>query len=437
MTGEKYEELAEELYNDLNDDLNVHDNTLEQLEDKFEQFLNMGVSGESARESIIRSMANEAGVDRTELLDTSLNQKNISEIDEDDEYVSVKVELDDEWNVDTDMIGQKGLVTDGTGRIAFVNWSNSKTPLLSDTRSYFIKNASVTKNNGYNEIHFQDYTEVEMIDEDVVQDTGSSESEDVVFSGMIVDVLDNSKGIYRECSVEDCYEKGLYECGEHGDSLGDELQSRVRASVDDGENTCYVYLYEEQLEKLGFDKDKAKTIVMSYDTDKLIEDVRQELLFEKVEFTCSEIDGNYYCNDVEVVDKVDSVPNMESYSRESYAEFELADFDRVEEFVKEGSGEYASTKAVLDDGSKVNRVILNCIISSIEHNVEDDYDYVVMNLMDEDGNDKEVSVLYNDQVKNHLIHNVETPSRVTIQGKVKSFEEDGEIKPTLSVESIK
>lgn len=427
---EKHEKLAKELYNDLDDDL---DPNLDVLEDKFEKFLEMNVNGDVARETILKSMSSEIGRPIPAILDSDDDVVNVSDIDKDDKYVSVVVQLNDVWGTKSDKIAQKGLVEDNSGRIAFLNWKSSNTPLLANNQTYKIEKATVTENNGYPEIHFQDFTEIEMVDSDI--DTSSVEnSGSVVVEGMIVDVLDSSIGVYRECSKDGCYNKDLDACPDHGDTLGDEIKFRVKVAVDNGENTNLLYLYGSELDKLGFGIDKAKSTVISNDIDKLIERLSKELIFKTVKFEATEVDGNLYVNSVSESGKMGDMNSSSDYNRESFDLFALSDFEDIDHFEKESDDEFAVNYGISSDGQRYNRVLIPSILTRVDYYEEDDYDYIVLNVTDVDGFDKEISVLYNDAVKNHIKNNIDTPSELLILGKVKEFEEDGDIKPTINVE---
>lgn len=430
---EKHEELARELENDLKDELSPDKDV---LEDKFEQFLKMSVSPESARESILRSMSSELGKPVPELLDSGSNINKISDISKDDDYANVIVDLDEIWDNESDVIAQKGLLADESGRIKFVNWSNSETPLLSENQTYKIESATVSESNGYTEIHFQEFTELEMVDKDIQRSDDGGNTDNVVVEGMVVDVLDSSIGVYKECTEDDCYKKDLNECPEHGDTLGDEIKFRLKIAVDNGSGTNLLYIYGSELDKLGFGLDKAKSTVISYDVDKLIERVSKELIFKVLRFEASPIDGSLYVNDVEEVESVGDLYEDNDYNRESFELFALSDFSKVDSFEKESDDEYAVNYAVLDSGEKLSRVLIPAVLTSVDYYEEDEYDYIVMNVTDVDGVDKEISVLYNDEVKNNIRNNLTAPCEILISGKLKEYEEDGEVKPTVNVEYV-
>ncbi len=260
MSNENQEahELAEKLYDDIDEE--VIDVTLETLEQKFEQYINYDVNPKNAKQTIIRNLANEAGVNISEALGNSDGSGegelvNVEDIDEDGVFVSVELTIKDLWDNDNESISQIGMAHDDTGRIKFVSWAKSEVPLLTEGQSYKLTSVATDEYKGRMGIQLNSNTGVEMIDKEFEAPDNTKE-----FTGTLVKIHDGS-GLIRRCPKEDCnrvLQGG--ECPEHGDVDG-VFDLRIRGVLDNGETTQDVNFGRELSESLsGINLEKAKSM---------------------------------------------------------------------------------------------------------------------------------------------------------------------------------
>lgn len=272
------QEEAEKLYDDM--DTEVLDVTVDELEDRFEQYIEHDVHPDNARQTIVRNIASSAGVEISEAMGTTSSGEvvNVEDIDEPDEFVTVEVTIGDIWDNDTDSISQIGIANDDTGRIKFQSWAKSEVPLLTEGQSYRLTSVATDEWNGRMSISLNSRTEIEMIDEEFEAPDNTKE-----FTGSLVTIYDGS-GLIRRCPTDDCnrvLQGG--ECAEHGEVEG-EFDLRIRGALDNGVDTQSVNFGRELSEKLsGINLEEAKSMAQSaLDTDVVGEEMKKDMI------------GNYY-----------------------------------------------------------------------------------------------------------------------------------------------
>lgn len=285
MTNEEKSarELAEELKESLNDD--SVDADVDDLEERFEQYIQYDVHPDSARQTILRNLAGSEGKEVGEILEESDGGSglvNVDDIDEADQFVTVEVEVTELWDNDNDVFSQVGLVHDNTGRIKFKSWSKSEKPLLTEGQSYRLENVSTDEYQGRMSIALNKETEVQMIDDEFeAPDTTET------FTGAIVDIRAGS-GLIRRCTVEECtrvLQNG--ECSEHGDVEG-EFDMRIKGVLDNGEDTQRFILGREMTEELtGLSQEEAEQMAK----DALNTDVVGEEMADRVMLNYITVEG--------------------------------------------------------------------------------------------------------------------------------------------------
>ncbi len=274
------QELAEKLKEDIDEE--VLDVSLDTLEQKFEQYIEYDVSPENARQTIIRNLANEAGVEIGEALGAASSGENelvkVEDIEEPEQFVTVELTIADLWDNDTDSISQVGIGNDDTGRIKFVSWAKSELPLLTEGQSYRLENVATSEYKGRINISLNSQTEIEMIDEEFEAPDNTKE-----FTGTLVKIHDGS-GLIRRCPKEDCnrvLQGG--ECPEHGEVEG-EFDLRIRGVLDNGVTTQNINFGRELSESMsGINLEEAKSMAQkALDTDVVGDEMAEVML------------GNYY-----------------------------------------------------------------------------------------------------------------------------------------------
>lgn len=273
-------ELAEKLHDDIDED--VLDVTVDELEERFEQYIDYDVHPDSARSTIVRNLANAEGVEIGEAMGNSSGGGgglvNVEDITEPDEFVTVEVTIGDIWDNDTDAISQIGMSHDDTGRIQFKSWAKSEVPILTEGQSYRLESVVTDEWQGKMSIALNSQTEIEMIDKEFEAPDNTKE-----FTGSLVKIYDNG-GLIRRCPKEDCNRvlKGG-ECPEHGEVDG-VFDLRIRGVLDNGYETQSINLGCELVEELsGINLEEAKSMAQdALDTAVVGEEMAKKML------------GNYY-----------------------------------------------------------------------------------------------------------------------------------------------
>lgn len=270
-------ELAEKLHDDIDED--VLDVTVDELEQKYEQYIEYDVHPDSARTTIVRNLAGEAGVEISEAMGGTSSSGselvNVEDIDEPEKFVTLEVTVNKIWDeTSTPKISQAGLVNDDTGRIKFVSWAKSDVPLLVEGQSYRLTSVATNEWKGRMSISLNSSTEIEMIDEEFEAPDNSKE-----FTGLLVKIHDGS-GLIRRCPEDDCnrvLQGG--ECAEHGDVDG-VFDLRIRGVLDNGYDTQNVNFGCELSESLtGINLEEAKSMAQeALDTDVVGEEMAKVLL---------------------------------------------------------------------------------------------------------------------------------------------------------------
>ncbi len=285
---DKTNEYVEKIITCIDDE---YEFSREHIETQVEQYIEYDVGFKSLKGNLLREIAGKNDVSVNALQGNadstgSAGLVDVNEIEEPNNFVSVEVQMVEEWDSDVDSIAQTGLVGDDTGKVKFTSWAKSESPLLVEGESYKLENVATDEYNGWVNIQLNSATEVTMLDEDVTVSESKSETES--FSGIVVDVKDDC-GLIERCSVEGCshiLEGG--ECPEHGDVDG-EFDLRIKAVVDDGNTVRTVLINRELAEKLtGTTLSEAQEMAQA-ELDRTV--VREEF---KSDIMLKYIDVDYY-----------------------------------------------------------------------------------------------------------------------------------------------
>lgn len=208
---------------------------------------NYSVPIKEARRSVIRKIGEEYGLDP---LGTNSGgsggdtEMSISEIENEGEWITVEVEMVDEWDANHPSIGQTGLVGDETGTIKFTAWDDANQPELVEGKSYRLENVVTDEYQGRLSIQLQDSSTVEELDEDI-----EAGEETTTVTGAMVNV-NNGSGLIKRCPEDGCSRViDNDRCKEHGQVDG-EFDLRIKAVLDDGLSTTSVIFNREATEEL-------------------------------------------------------------------------------------------------------------------------------------------------------------------------------------------
>jgi len=263
---------AAEIAEQFSDELDVD---RAEVEEKLSNLVNeYRVPVEEARRSVTNSYLDEAGMERDDLASGGSERVEVADIDEDEQWVDLRVEVVDLWESDSDAVAQVGLLGDESGTIRFVAFETSDLPDLEAGQAYELSNVVTDEYEGRYSVKLNRTTVIEELDEDL--EVGS---DDVTVEGALVDIQSGS-GLIKRCPEEDCtrvLQNGR--CNEHGEVEG-EFDLRIKGVLDDGEEVTEVIFDEEATEELtGITLEQAKEMAMdALDTTVVADEMRQKVL---------------------------------------------------------------------------------------------------------------------------------------------------------------
>ncbi len=276
-----YKEAAQELYEQIDDDADVD---LEQLEEDFEDYANMKVDRPEAMQSI-RSK-HENVVDMEDAGKQSAVEVTLDEIDEDEQSVTVEVQVVNVFDDTHEAIRQKGRIGDPTDVIGFVEFNGGDAPILEEGESYRLKNVLTDEYNGNFSVKMLQSAEVEKLDHDVeVTDNTAT------ITAPIVNIQRGS-GLIERCPVDDCtFVVTDRPCPEHGEVDGED-DLRIKAHVDNGHEVRTVIMDAEIVEELtGLTVEEGREIARDHmDRSVVVDEIREEIVGRYFQFTGLDFD---------------------------------------------------------------------------------------------------------------------------------------------------
>ena len=103
----------------------------DEVEDRLENLVNeYRVPLDEARRSVTNSYLDDAGMERDELGRGGTERVQVGDIDQDEQWVDLRVTVVDLWEPRSDSVSQVGLVGDESGTIKFVAFETSELPDL-------------------------------------------------------------------------------------------------------------------------------------------------------------------------------------------------------------------------------------------------------------------------------------------------------------------
>ena len=234
------EEAAQELHEQLDDESEV---TLDELEDEFSDYADLYVGRDEAMRSIRNRLDNVDDIN-VDSGNQEPDEVTVDELDTDEQPVTLEVQVVSVYGDTHQSIRQKGRIGDQTGFTNYTEFKGSDNPTLEDGESYRIENAVTDEYNGEYSIIINEQTEVESLDRDV-----DVQSNDTTVTAPIVNIQRGS-GLIERCPEDDCtYVVSDRACPEHGDVDGED-DLRIKAHLDDGQETRTVIIGRELTEEL-------------------------------------------------------------------------------------------------------------------------------------------------------------------------------------------
>ncbi len=263
---------AESVHAQFDDHLEVD---LEEIEERLETLVSeYKVPPEEARRSLVSSYLSEAGLERDELAGGQTERVSVGSIDEDEQWVDVRVKVVELWEPRSDAIAQVGLLGDESGRIKFVSFATSELEALEEECVYELSNVVTDEYEGQYSIKLNRTTSITELDDDI--EVGDDTVEQI---GALVDIQRGS-GLIKRCPTDDCtrvLQNGR--CTEHGEVDG-EFDLRIKGVLDDGTAVQEVIFDCEQTETLtDITLDRAKEMAKdALDTSVVIEEMKASTL---------------------------------------------------------------------------------------------------------------------------------------------------------------
>jgi len=263
---------AEAIAEQFSDHLNVD---ADEVEERLENLVNeYRVPLDEARRSVTNGYLDDAGMERDELGRGGSESVLVDEIDEDEQWVDLRVTLVDLWEPRSDSISQVGLLGDESGTIKFVAFETSDLPELTEGQSYELSNVVTDEYEGSYSVKLNRTTQITEIDDEIEVGDNADTVE-----GALVDIQSGS-GLIKRCPEDDCtrvLQNGR--CSEHGQVEG-EFDLRIKGVLDDGETVTEVIFDREATENLtGMGLEAAKEMAMdALDTTVVAEEMADDVL---------------------------------------------------------------------------------------------------------------------------------------------------------------
>ena len=263
---------AEAIAEQFSDHLDVD---ADEVEERLENLVNeYRVPVDEARRSVTNGYLEDAGMERDELGRGGSEEVLVNDIDEDEQWVDLRVKLVDLWEPRSDSISQVGLLGDESGTIKFVAFETSDLPELTEGRAYDLSNVVTDEYEGSYSVKLNRTTQITEIDEEIEVGDNADTVE-----GALVDIQSGS-GLIKRCPEDDCtrvLQNGR--CSEHGQVEG-EFDLRIKGVLDDGETVTEVIFDREATEELtGMGLEAAKDMAMdALDTTVVAEEMADDVL---------------------------------------------------------------------------------------------------------------------------------------------------------------
>lgn len=235
--------------------------------------------------------------------DSEFDPTPVEDINADNEWHDLRVELVQLWDPNSDQMEQVGLIGDESDVIKFTLWKDTEgIPPLEKGKTYHIRNVVTDEYKGRYSVKFTKASSIEVVEDDEITGNGGEET----VEGVLVDVKSGS-GLIKRCPDDDCtrvIQNGR--CAEHGPVEG-EFDLRIKAVIDDGYVAQDVVFGEEATtEVTGISLEEAQDLAMdALDTSVVEQEVKAEVIGQYYRVEGPELGRNVVVNEVEAVDGVD------------------------------------------------------------------------------------------------------------------------------------
>ncbi|WP_224270354.1 replication factor A [Haloprofundus salinisoli] len=265
---------AAEIAEQFSDHLDVDEDDIEERLDNLVNEYKVPV--DEARRSVVNHYLDEAGLERDAIRSGGGGSQavQVSDIDEDEQWVDLTVKLVELWEPRSDSISQVGLLGDESGTIKFVSFTTSELPELEEGAVYSLQNVVTDEYQGRYSVKLNRTTTITELDEEIEVGDDS-----VSVEGAFVDIQSGS-GLIKRCPEEGCtrvLQNGR--CSEHGNVEG-EFDLRIKGVLDDGNEVQEIIFNKEMTEELtGIALEEAKQMAMdALDTTIVADEMAEDVL---------------------------------------------------------------------------------------------------------------------------------------------------------------
>ncbi|KTG10680.1 replication factor A [Haloprofundus marisrubri] len=265
---------AAEIAEQFSDHLDVDEDDIEERLDNLVNEYKVPV--DEARRSVVNHYLDEAGLERDAIRAGGGGSQavEVSDIDEDEQWVDITVKLVELWEPRSDSISQVGLLGDESGTIKFVSFTTSELPELKEGSVYSLQNVVTDEYQGRYSVKLNRTTTITELDEDIEVGDDS-----VSVEGAFVDIQSGS-GLIKRCPEEGCtrvLQNGR--CSEHGNVEG-EFDLRIKGVLDNGNEVQEIIFNKEMTEELtGITLEEAKQMAMdALDTTIVADEMAEDVL---------------------------------------------------------------------------------------------------------------------------------------------------------------
>lgn len=286
-------EEVEDIYETYSEHLDItKDDVRSKIQELIDEF---SVPLDEASRAVASSYRDEADLEYDDVV-SSNDEILVNEIEEEGQWVDVKVKLVELWEPRSDSVSQVGLVGDESGRNKFIAFATSELEELVEGESYHLSNVVTDEYQGDYSIKLNRTTDIKKLDSDVVVG-----DESTTISGALVD-LQSGSGLIKRCSEEGCnrsLKNGI--CPVHGDVEGVN-DIRIMAAFDTGTEVHTVIFNRELTESLtGYTLDEVVSRAQdALDREVALQMFRKEVVGRYYNITGSEIGDLFNADSYEV-----------------------------------------------------------------------------------------------------------------------------------------
>ncbi len=157
----------------------------DEIETRLDQLINkFKVPPEEARRNVINYFLKQHNIPRTEFFEKrETPQVKASEIKEDGKWVTLRAKVVQLWEINHESVSQVGLLGDESGTVKFTKWTKAGLPQVEEGKSYLFKNITTSEWQGQFSVKLNKTSEIVPIEEDIKVETPRVTASDIKEDG--------------------------------------------------------------------------------------------------------------------------------------------------------------------------------------------------------------------------------------------------------------